>query len=387
MRMLTFLTLLMVPTAALAAEEADVSPTVGITVDAKTEHFLPLKSGSTLTFDTPGPQGLLVISRRRMAGAGQRAKTAPIEARGDGHPIMTIAVSGTAIPSGRIHDRMEGFPSKQDKSVITVPEGGKQLTLTAPPGGPDFFVHVSSRDRPDVLILPIGAAPAAAAVAAATAPAEAPRSGEPKEDPQAAEEDAPPPGQAKPATPQKAQELKPGVGVELGLGIPARGTSLVTHVGLTGRYPVYRDLLSVGGSIGWHRITVEEQVNVVHPMSGNLEYSANWRTSIVPIQARATVHVPYSAGPIVPIASAGLGLFIATRTDESGADGPQTATKLAVGPELAVGCEIEIDVGLLQTTVSWSEARASLGNRGVDGEPVAETFALTSLYLSYLYTF
>jgi hypothetical protein len=385
--MLTFLTLMMVPSAALAAEEAEASPTVGITVDAKTEHFLPLKSGSTLTFDTPGPQGLMVVSRRRMAGAGQRAKAAPIEARGDGHPIMTIEVSGTAIPSGRIHDRMEGFPSKQDRTVITVPEGGKQLSLTAPPGGPDFFVHVSHRDRPDVLILPIGFGPAAAPVAAATSPAEAPRSGEPKEDPQASEDAAPSQKPAKSSTPPKAEALRPGAGVELGLGIAARGTSLVTHFGLTGRYPVYRDLLSVGGSIGWHRIAVEEQVNVVHPMSGNLEYSANWYTTIVPIQARVTVHVPYSAGPVVPIASAGLGLFIATRTDESGADEPRTATKLAVGPELAVGCEIDIDVGLLQTTVSWSEARASLGNRGVDGEPVAETFALTSLNLSYLYTF
>ena len=166
----------------LSAPGAATSPpedgTIPIPVDAKTTPYVPLSSGSTLAFDTPGPRKLTVESRRRLAGAGQRAKHAPLEVRGDGNPIMTIKVPGTAIADGRIHDRLEGFPSKEDRTVITVPEGGRQLTLTAPPGGPDFFVRITDRDQPSVLIMPAGIAAAATAVVAKQEPQEAPRTGE-----------------------------------------------------------------------------------------------------------------------------------------------------------------------------------------------------------------
>ena len=386
--MLFAMTMALAAATAVGAEAPTPEPTVAITVDAKTDRFVPLKSGSTLSFETPGPQRLLVTSRRRMAGAGQRANPAPIQARGDGHPIITIQVPGSAIASGRIHDRLEGFPSKQDASVINVPEGGKLLSLTAPAGGPDFFIRLTRRETPNVLLLPIGAAvPTAASAAKADQPPpkEAPRSGtSPSEEDEAAAagEAEQRSGQAKTPQPEREGSLTPGAGIQLGFGLAARGTAMVFHMGVTGRYPIYKDLLSVGGGIGWHRIGVEEEVSVIHPSSGSLKYHADWHTTIVPIVAEVTVHVPYSAGPVTPIASAGLGLFIASRTEDS-----TSVTKIAVGPSLAIGCEIDINVGALQTTVSWSEARARLGNRGVDGDPVAETFAVTRLNFSYLYTF
>jgi len=364
------------------ADLTDDEPTTAITVDAKTDPYVPLTSGTSATFDTPGPQKIMVQSRRRMAGAGQRAKHAPIEVRGDGNPILTIKVSGTAIPDGRIHDRLEGFPSKDDQTLITVPEGGRQLTLTAPPGGPDFFVRVTSRDNPTNLILPVGIAPTQAAPAVATAPVQdAPRSGE--QDKKDNTESKPEPKKRQAARNTAPQnELQAGAGMEMGLGIAARGTHMVFHLGATGRYPIYKDLLSVGGSIGWHRIGVEAERPVTHPISGDISYSADWHTDIVPIIARVSVHVPYPPGPLTPIASAGLGAFIATRTD-----GSTSTTRLAVGPELAVGVEFGLPVGLLQTTISWAEARTQMGNQGTDGQAVAETLATTRLNLAYLYVF
>ena len=157
---------------------------------------------------------------------------------------------------------------------------------------------------------------------------------------------------------------------------------MVFHVGATGRYPIYNDLLSIGGSVGWHRIAVESNQTTTNPLVGTVTYDANWRTDIVPIITRVTVHVPYPPGPVTPIASLGLGGFIATRTD-----GSTSTTHFAVGPELATGIEFGLPVGLLQTTVSWSEARAQMGNKGVDGAAVSETLAVTRLNLAYLYVF
>ena len=358
----------------LADPPAD-SATTPITVDAKTSSYLPLSSGSTLAFETPGPRKLTIESRRRMAGAGQRAKHAPLEVRGDGNPIMTIKVPGTAIADGRIHDRLEGFPSKVDRTVITVPEGGSRLTLTAPPGGPDFFIRVTDRDRPTVLIMPAGVAAVAATTADAEEPKEAPRTG--------ADEDKDKQDRAaKPRKKNTQTDLQAGAGLEMGFGVPARGTQMVFHIGATGRYPIHKDLISVGGSIGWHRIGVEAERTSTHPLAGDVSYEADWHTNIVPIITRFTVHVPYPPGPVTPIASAGLGMFIATRTE-----GDTSNTRLAVGPELAVGCEFGLPVGLMQTTISWSEARAQMGNRGTDGDAVSETFAVTSFNLAYLYVF
>ena len=372
-----FALLLILVTSPARSNTTDDGQTTAITIDAKTNRYIPLKSGTSVAFDTPGPRKLLIQSRRRLAGAGQRSKAEPIEVRGDGNPILTIKVPGSAIADGRIHDRLEGFPSNDDKSLVTVPEGGKQLTLTAPPGGPDFFIRVSDRDQPGVLLLPTGMATETPATVVATPTKEAPRSGDPTK-----------PSQASTASKNKQNsaaiqnEIQAGAGLEIGFGVAARGTSMVFHIGATGRYPIYKDLLSVGGSLGWHRIGVETNRTTNNPIAGTVSYAADWHTDIIPIIGRVSVHVPYPPGPVTPIASVGLGTFIASRTD-----GERSTTSVAIGPELAVGCEFGLPVGLMQSTISWSEARAQMGNQGVNGQAVSETFAVTRLNLAYLYVF
>lgn len=362
-----------------AQSEAPASPsTTAIRIKNKTEQYLPLSSGSTLVFDTPGPVKLMIESRRRMAGAGQYSKDAPLKALGDGQLIRTLSVPGESISSGTIQDRLGGYPSKSDRSPLAVPPGGQQLSLHAPQGGPDFFVRVTDRDNPTVLILPAGVE--APVVAFSPEPVVEPIDPiEPIEPPQA---EAPPPKPRAVPTPTQSPQLTAAAGIETGVGIPARGTNAVAHIGITGRLPVYAQLLSAGASIGWHRIRVEENHHITDPTGGYLVYEADYRTTVIPISARISVHVPYPAGPVQPIASVGLGLFIATRTD-----GEQSSTNIALGPTVAGGCEIAIGSGRLQSTVGWHEARAQFGNQGLDGGAVAETLAVTRLNLRYLYTF
>ena len=366
----------------LAIAHAESTPTVSITVDAKTTEFLLLTSGTRLDFSTPGPKKISVESRRRMAGAAQRARPAPINAEGDGNLILTIRVPGTAIPAGKINDAMGGFPSKSDRSIVTVPEGGKVLTLEAPVGGPDFFVRVVDRTWPDRLIVPINTGvagidnmpdPAIVSV----------------EENDSAEEPANQYASDSADTPMKLlrdpkapEVLKPAAGMQMGFGVPTRGQKMVFSLAAIGRYPVYKDLVSAGGSIGWHRIAVEDQLPVADPISGDLTYIANWRTNVVPIVAQANVHVPFPAGPITPVASTGLGMFIATR-----AEGAERVTNVALGPTVGLGAEIDLSVGEIQTTFAWHEARARFGNQAVDGSVVRESLAVIQFNLAYLYVF
>jgi len=371
-----FYLLLMLALPAHAQSEAPSdSPTTAIRVKTKTEQYVAIGSGNTLVFDTPGPMKLMIESRRRMAGAGQHSKDAPLKALGDGQAIRTLNVPGESIANGAIEDRLGGYPSKSDRSILAVPLGGQQLSLYAPQGGPDFFVRVMDRDNPAVLILPTGVE----APAVAVSPEPLVETAEPIVE---SEVKAEPPKAVMSPTPNQSPLLTAAAGIQTGVGVPARGTNAVTHIGITGRIPVYAQLLSAGASIGWHRIRVEENHHITDATGGYLVYEANYRTTVIPISARLSVHVPYPAGPVQPIASAGLGIFVATRTD-----GKQSVTNIAVGPSVAAGCEIAIGAGRLQSTIGWHEARARLGNQGLDGGAVRETLAVTRLNFRYLYTF
>jgi hypothetical protein len=255
------------------------------------------------------------------------------------------------------------------------------LKLEAPAGGPDFFIQISRKDTPEVLLLPFASGGVAAATpqtieqaAEPVAEEEAAASSPPAEEPV---QRAPPPSRS-----QASATLDPGAGLSMGMGIPARGNKMVVHVGATGRYPIYKKILSAGGTIGWYRIGVEEDVAVADTYGGALTYTADWHTNVVPIVAQVTAHAPTEFGPVVPIATAGLGLYIATRHD-----GGEKITSVGVGPEIAAGAEFDVQVGRLQTTVSWNEARSRFGNRGPEGDVVRETLAVTRLNLSYLYVF
>jgi hypothetical protein len=373
--MLFFLSLI------LSFAHAEETPTVSITVDGKTTEFLLLASGTRLDFSTPGPKKIAVESRRRMAGAAQRAGTAPITAEGDGNLILTIRVPGSAVAGGQINDQMGGYPSKPDRSVVTVPDGGEVLTIEAPIGGPDFFIRVVDRTWPDRLVIPIHSS----------------LIGEDIGDPDIVENEDPPPVQEdeflsdevvqeQPQQPRRSpdapDDLRPAAGMLLGFGIPARGNKMVFALAATGRYPVYKDLISAGGSLGWHRIAVEEEVAIANPISGDLTYSANWHTTVVPIVGTANIHVPFPAGPITPVASAGLGMYIATR-----AEGANKVTNLALGPTFGLGAEADIQIGQIQAMLTWHEARAQFGNQATDGSVVRESLAVSQFNVSYLYVF
>jgi len=356
---------------ALLLGTAGASTTAGsavtVTVNQASVPYLPLPSGTELLFDTPGPKKLTIETRRRMAGPSQRAQSAPMEALGDGQLILTIKVPGTALSSGTIDDRLGGFPSKSDRSVVTVPPGGNQLTLRAPTGGPDFLVRIT--DRSGEALLPVsGGEPTPPPKPVVTAVTPSPKP-------------APPPQANKRKRTQAAPAaLSTAGGIDLGFGLPARGSSPIWHMGLTGRLPVYNNLISVGASMGYHRIRVEETHTIAQPVGGYASQSVDYRTGIVPIEVHAGIHVP--AGPIAPVATAGMTLFVATRTE-----GSDRVTNAAIGPSLAVGGEAAVGPGSIRLLLGWSEGRARFGNAGTQGESVRETLAVSRISTQYLYTF
>ena len=363
---------------------AHAADTASITVEGETTEFLLIASGTRLDFSTPGPKKITVDSRRRMAGAAQRARVAPLSVEGDGNLILTIRVPGTAIAEGTINDRLGGFPSKSDRSVVTVPEGGKVLSLEAPVGGPDFFVRVVDRTWPDRLIVPIRVSQAGVdsmpdpeIIEESTDPAAAELE---KEDDSAYSGEAESKRESR--NPSAPDILKPGAGVSVGLGVPARGTRLMISASAIGRYPVYKDLISAGALLGWYRIGVEQQVPIADPIAGDLTYAANWHTTVIPIVAQANIHVPFPAGPITPIAGIGPGLYVATRVD-----GTDRRTKAAVGPAVSLGTEIASQIGEFQLLFNWHDARARFGNQAEDGSVVRETLSVAQFNLAYLYLF
>jgi hypothetical protein len=363
----------------LSIGHAEIEPTVSITVEGNTTEFLLLSSGTRLDFSTPGPKKIAIESRRRMAGAAQRAGTAPITAVGDGNLILTIRVPGTAVASGTINDKMGGYPSKPDRSVVTVPDGGKVLTVEAPIGGPDFLIRVVDRTWPDRLVTPIHSS----LIDEDIGDPEISEAEEPIGDQEEIQQEIDSSQTERPMRSKNApDDLRPAAGVKIGFGIPSRGNKMVFAMAATGRYPIYKDLISLGGSLGWHRIGVEEQVAIANPIAGDLTYAANWHTTVIPIVAQGNIHVPFPAGPITPIASAGMGMYIATRTD-----GSDKTTNLALGPTFGLGAEADIPVGQIQATVSWHEARARFGNQSTDGSAVRESLAVSQLNVAYLYVF
>ncbi len=359
---------------------AEAAETVSITVDAKTTEYLLLPSGTRLDFPTPGPKRISIESRRRMAGAAQRSRPEPINAEGDGNAILTIRVPGTSIPSGKINDRLGGFPSKADRSNITVPEGGEVLSLEAPVGGPDFFIRVVDRTWPDRLVLPI-----ATGSAMADNMPDPDLSAQPtdiqKEVPQSEAKENKPKNEDH-RLPGAPDILKPAAGLAMGVGLPARGNNIVASISAVGRYPLYKELISAGASLGWHRIAVEETVPISDPLAGDLTYAANWRTTIVPITVHANIHVPFPAGPIKPIANSGVGMYVATRAEDT-----KRVTSVTFGPTVGLGAVVDFDFGELQASVNWHEARAKFGNQSTDGSVVRESLAVTQINLAYMYVF
>lgn len=350
---------------ALTAVAADGPPSmvaVRLGNDGSSE-YVSVPSGGEVQFDTPGPTKLILESRRRMAGPSQRARPAIIEALGDGTVILTIRVPGVAIANGAIGDAVGGYPSKVERSVVTVPPGGQILSLRAPTGGPDFLVRVTRRDGE--LLFPKGF----------SAPTPTP---------------APPPtlettptGPLLTTTPQSPTQsstvaLTPAVGAGVGIGRAHRGTGVVPHVQGAGRMPVYADLISAGASVGVHRVSVKESHTIGVPYGGYATQTVAYQTLVIPLEAHAGIHI--EAGPVTAVGTAGVALSIARRSDEA-----RVASNVALGPVLGLGFERSLGSGIVRMVGEWSASRASFGNTNASGELIPESLGFTRTTVQYLF--
>ena len=352
----------------LAAAAVDGPPSmVAVELgDDGSSEYVAVPSGDAVHFDTQGPTKLIVESRRRMAGPSQRARPAIIEALGDGNVILTIRVPGIAVANGAIADAIGGYPSKNERSVVTVPPGGKQLTLRAPAGGPDFLVRVTRRSGE--LLFPKGfstpdAKPTPPAVTIQPKPAA----------PLLTTTSQSPPQQA-------AVALGPAAGLGIGVGRAHRGSGLVPHIHAVGRLPIYEDLVSAGATIGAHRITVDEAHTIGVPYGGYATQTITYQTLVIPIEAHAGVHV--QTGPVTTVGAAGLALSIARRSD-----GDRTATNIALGPSIGLGVERAVGSGIARILAEWTASQATFGNTDSTGSLARESLAVTRTTIQYLFPF
>lgn len=327
-------------------------------------EYVTLPSGTQLNYDTPGPAKVVIESRRRMAGPSQRSRPAPLEALGDNNIILTMQVPGSAIANGQIDDSLGGVPSKVERSVVTVPPGGRMLSLRAPVGGPDFLVRVYRRSGEP--IIPSGLR--------VPEPKGVPPVGTPQPKPAPLLVTQPSPDPSSPG-------LVQAIGLGFGLGIPGRGAGMVLHGNIVGRAPVYSDLLSVGGSVGFHRIAVNDSHTIDVPYGGYATQTVSYSTAVIPMEAHVGVHLPL--GTAHSVTTVGIAVSIASRHQ----DGADRVTNLAIGPTIGTGLEYALGPGLTRALVEWTDSRTRFGNADAQGTATRETLAVTRFSVQYLFPF
>ena len=238
------------------------------------------------------------------------------------------------------------------------------LSLRAPAGGPDFLVRVHRRSGEP--IIPSGVpVPEAKGLPPVGPP-------QPKPAPLLITQASPDPS---------SPDLVPAIGLGFGLGIPGRGTGMVLHGSVVGRAPVYSDLLSVGGSVGFHRIAVDDSHTIDVPYGGYATQTVSYSTAVVPIAAHMGVHLPL--GNANSVTTVGVAVSIASRHQ----DGADRVTNLAIGPTIGTGIEYAIGPGLTRALVEWTDSRTSFGNADERGTASRETLAVTRFSLQYLFPF
>jgi hypothetical protein len=368
---------------------ADVTPTersVPVRVHSADAEgaFHPIAPGGSLSFPTPGPGKWRVEVRQRLSQSTQRANGS-VAVLGNGkHLIMTIELKGPADSAAKTDDAQGGPISEAERAAITVPAAGAFTVLRAAATGGSLLVRLSDQAGPSPM--PPKAAPVVAAKAAPVVAAKPP--------PPAVKAAAKKPAPAARARKRRTDRLGLGAGASVGLGLPARGSKPVGYLSADVRYPVYKQLVSVSGTVGWYGIGVDESVTIADPFLGHTTVQSSWSTQVFPIIARGLVHSPVQAGPLTPVAGLGLGVFIAHRVE-----GSYSTTQAGIGPELLIGAEMPMEalgkigaeklseLGDIGAHLSWSEARMFLGHQGSDGMPVRETVANTRLNLTWFYTF
>lgn len=104
--------------------------------------FHRVEAGGSLDFTTPGPANLTIEVRRRLPAVGKRPAGVRVALLGDGAPVLELVAGQAAITDAKVHDGRGGALSGPDLATVTVPAGGRRLTVRAPADSPDLLVRV-----------------------------------------------------------------------------------------------------------------------------------------------------------------------------------------------------------------------------------------------------
>ena len=155
----------------------------------------------------------------------------------------------------------------------------------------------------------------------------------------------------------------------------------MVHGNVGGRVPVYQDRLSVGGSLGFHRISVADSHTITMPYGGYATQTVAYSTSVVPAEIHLGVHLP--VGALHSVTTIGVSVSIASR-DEDGSD---RVTNVAIGPAIGTGFEYPLGPGLSRALVEWTDSRTSFGNSDERGSASRESLAVARIGIQYLFPF
>ena len=379
------------PAAAQSVEvtpQPDLGPVLISAGDDDTIYYA-LDAGSALNYPALGPVELELKTRLRVP-VGRRAASGVVEAYGDGEfRLPDIVVPGRGVAHGQVFDARGGVPSDAVVTTVAIPTGGTSLSLKASAGGPDFLVRVTRSAAPEpttVRIAPVALAAIETPPAAPVVPLE------PASDLVLGTSEACP-DPTLPVAVSEAQVAEPSesfldqhpvrAGLELGLGVPARGTEAVFYYGVQGRIGVVEDMIDAALSVGAYRVGVEETHHFDDPYAGPIAVATDYHTTVVPVELAGIYRVPVILlGIVHPIAGAGVSLDFTRRVD-----GDEREGGVGLGPTLFGGVDVDAGPGQLSALLGWNGLRHDYGNVNADGEPVRETLATVRVDVAWLYAF
>jgi hypothetical protein len=171
-----------------------------------------------------------------------------------------------------------------------------------------------------------------------------------------------------------------GLGAGMGLGLPGQGNAITPSLSLTARLPVVDDLLDVSTTLSWYRLAYNHEERVVVPFLGPVAMDTSRSTAVVPLTADATFRFPHITRELMPVAGAGLGVYLARRSDDGGTQGGS-----AIGLHAFAGADLAIGLGFLAPRLNYHLARRDFGNVDATDTTVRESLDTTQLSISWLY--
>lgn len=388
--------------------EVEVSPISSsgpVLVSTNTEEkiYYPLDAGGTLEYDTPGPAEVIVHVRTRLSDALNEVEPAILEVYGDGvYKVIDIVADEGPVQGGVIYDARGGVPSGADGATITVPSGGKVLTLKAPADGPDFLVRVmepgegeepiasvtATTEQPD----PADEEPETTDEEAPSAEVDTEADGDVTAEVEPAKEEEEPPFVPDPGTDEtgggsffdRLGDMPRRGGPVVGLGVPARGSRAVLYLGLQGDLEVISNMVTASLGVGTYRIGVYEEYRINDPFAGVVDIEQQYATQVVPVTLGGRYDLPFELMYDIQLfAGAGAGMYVSIRSD----DAEDNTTGMSAGTHIFGGFDVPVGPGAVSTNVSWNGARYDYGNTNAEGQDVRETLATVRVNSAYLLSF